>query len=222
MNKYLFLPVSAILTSLSLWAQADNPKYPQPEFSKEVYFLRKDSANTVIRLEKGSSKMESKTKMGGMGSSESGYTLEGEKSLVRLNNRNNLSFVFSTGVSSGSSSSLAQRDSMMLANGMDPSMMQGGIGSMTDPANTITLYKAESGKGTRKILMMKSPGAMSFGSKKMKSSDKYTFSVRKIREGYWELVIDKPLPRGEYAFSLMGMGMGNMDGSTTLFAFAIE
>lgn len=37
-----------------------------------------------------------------------------------------------------------------------------------------------------------------------------------------KLVIDKPLPKGEYAFSMKGMGMGNMDGSTTLFAFAIE
>ena len=61
-----------------------------------------------------------------------------------------------------------------------------------------------------------------FGGKKSQSSDKYTFSVRKIREGYWELVIDKPLPRGEFAFCMMGMGAGNMDGSTTLFAFAIE
>ena len=70
--------------------------------------------------------------------------------------------------------------------------------------------------------MMKSPGAMPFGSKKMQSSDKFTFSVKKIREGYWELVIDKPLPKGEYAFTVMGMGMANMDGSTTLFAFAVD
>ena len=93
---------------------------------------------------------------------------------------------------------------------------------MDDPSKTITLYKTESEKGKRKIYMMKSGGAMPFASKKPKSSDKYTFSVRKIREGYWELVIDKTLPNGEYAFSMMGMGMGNMDGSTTLFAFAIE
>jgi len=46
--------------------------------------------------------------------------------------------------------------------------------------------------------------------------------VKKIREGYWELVIDKTLPKGEYAFSMMGMGMGNMDGSTTLFSFGID
>ncbi len=98
--------------------------------------------------------------------------------------------------------------------------MEDMMGGMNDPANTITLYKAESAKGKRKILMQKLGGA--FGGKKSQSSDKYTFSVKKIREGYWELVIDKPLPRGEYAFSMMGMGAGNMDGSTILFAFGVD
>jgi hypothetical protein len=93
---------------------------------------------------------------------------------------------------------------------------------MNDPSSTITLYKAESEKGKRKVIMQKSAGAMPFASKKSKSSDKNTFSVKKIREGYWELVIDKSLPKGEYAFSMIGMGMGNMDGSTTLFAFGID
>jgi hypothetical protein len=36
------------------------------------------------------------------------------------------------------------------------------------------------------------------------------------------LVIDKPLPRGEYAFSMMAMGAGSMDGSTTLYAFGVD
>jgi hypothetical protein len=216
-KKYLFLLASAILASLSLWSQPDNAKYPEPEFSNEVYFLKKDSVNTVLRLEKGSSKMDTKAKLGGMGGAETAYTLGGERSPVRLHGGHNLSFVFSTGASVGSSSS-AKRDSMLLANGMDPSSM----GNMTDPANTIILYKGEPGKGNRKILMMKSPGMSPFASKKMKSADKYTFSVKKIREGYWELVIDKPLGKGEYAFSMVSMGMGNMDGSTLLFAFAID
>lgn len=218
--KKCFLFLAAFLIVGATWAQSNKTKYPEPEFSKEVYFLKKDTVTTVIRLEKNSSKMESKTKMGGMGGAESGYSIEGEKSPVRINIRNNLSFVFSTGASGSSSSST--QDSMMRANGMDPAMMQNPMASLTDPSNTITLYKAESGKGKRKILMMKSPGAMAFGNKKMQSSDKFTFSVKKIRDGYWELVIDKPLPKGEYAFSLMGMGMTNMDGSTTLFAFGVD
>ena len=86
----------------------------------------------------------------------------------------------------------------------------------------ITLYQADVEKGERKIYLMKSGGAMPFASKKNKASDKYSFSVRRIRDGYWELVIDKTLPKGEYAFTVMGMGMANMDGSVTLFAFAID
>ncbi|HWR32577.1 MAG TPA: hypothetical protein VN451_03585 [Chitinophagaceae bacterium] len=195
-------------------------KYPEPEFSKEVYYLKKDSTYSVMRLEKGSSKMESKLKMGGMGGSESAYILDGEKSTVRLNSGNNLSFVFSTGVSSGSSST-SQRDSMMRANGMDPSMME-GMGGMNDPESTITLYKVESANSKRKVLLQKNPSMIPFGSKKQKSGDKYTFSVKKIKEGYWELILDKTLPGGEYAFTLMGMGMGNMDGSITIFSFAVE
>jgi hypothetical protein len=108
----------------------------------------------------------------------------------------------------------------MRANGADPSMM-GGMAAMTDPANTINLYKADVAKGKRKILMQKVGGA--FGGGKVQSSDKYTFSVRKVRDGYWELVVDKPLPKGEYAFTLAPyMNTGAMDGSTMLFSFGID
>lgn len=220
-KKLVFVAILLSATSL-LSAQADKTKYPEPEFSKEVYFLKKDSVNSLVRLEKGSSKMENKTKAGGFGGYEMGYTLDGEKSSVRLSRQPELSFVLSTGASAKSPSS-PQQDSMMRANGMDPSMMngmEGMSGGMMDPTSMITLYKAESAKGKRKVLMQKAGGA--FGGKKSQSSDKYTFSVKKIREGYWELVIDKPLPRGEYAFSMMNMGAGNMDGSTLLFSFAID
>ena len=219
MKKYFLFPALLFIT-VSGSAQPDLTKYPEPEFSKEVYYLKKDSINSAVRLEKGSSKMEAKTKMGGLGGYENGYVLEGGKSTTRLGSGNKLSFIFSTGASVKTSN--PQNDSMMRASGMDPAMMQGMMGGMDDPASTITLYKVESEKGKRKILMQKSGGAMPFSSKKVKSSDKYTFSVKKIREGYWELVIDKTLPGGEYAFTTMNMGMGSMDGSTTLFAFAID
>jgi len=210
--------IALVLVCSGFVLQAQN-KYPDPEFSKEVYFLKKDSVNSLVRLEKGSSKMDNKTKMGGMGGYEMGYTLDEEKSTVRINKQPDLSFVFSTGASVNTSS--PEKDSMMRANGMDPAMMNAMDGmSMNDPANTISLYKAETAKNKRKFLMQKAGGA--FGGKKSQSGDKYTFSVRKIREGYWELVIDKPLPKGEYAFKMMGMGPSNMDGSTTLFAFGIE
>jgi hypothetical protein len=216
--KKSFLFVAAVLIAMITLAQ----KYPEPEFSNEVYYLKKDSVNSIIRLEKGSSKMESKTKMGGFGGSESGYELADSKSAVRLKSGSNLSFVYSTGAASPSSSK--ERDSMMQANGMDPSMMQGmtGMNGMNDPASTITLYQLEQANGKRKVLLQKNPGMIPFGSKKQKSSAKYTFSVKKIKEGYWELVIDKFLPNGEYAFTMMNMMNMGMGGETLLFAFAID
>jgi hypothetical protein len=113
---------------------------------------------------------------------------------------------------------------MMQANGMDPSMMQGagGMSSLNDPVNSITLYKLDVSGGKRKVLLQKNPGMMPFGSKKQQSSNKYTFSVKKIREGYWELVIDKFLLKGEYAFTLMNMMSMGMSGETLLFAFGID
>jgi hypothetical protein len=69
-------------TALLLSAQPGKKNYPEPEFSNEVYYLQKDSIYSLIRLEKGASKMETKTKMGGFGGAEMGYTLDGEKSPV--------------------------------------------------------------------------------------------------------------------------------------------
>jgi hypothetical protein len=200
-----------------IYSQSTNAIYPEPEFSKEVYFLKKDSVYKAIRLEKNSSKMDTKVKMAGFGGAENAYLIEGEKSPIRITGGANLSFIFSTGPSTSASS--PQNDSIMKANGLDPSMMS-AYGNMNDPSNTITLYKAESAKGNRKIYLMKTGGAFSMG--KNKSSDKFTFSLKKIREGYWELMIDKSLPKGEYAFAVQGTNMNNMDGSIVIFAFAID
>jgi len=109
--------------------------------------------------------METKTKLGGMGGSESGYIQGGEKSTVRLRAGNNFSFIISKGSRAGMSTS-RQRDSMMRANGMDPSAMSGMMGGMDDPSSTITLYKAESEKGKRKILCRKSVALCHLATKK--------------------------------------------------------
>ncbi len=213
MKRYLFF-ITAIIASLGLHAQPDKSRYPDPEFGNEVCYLKKDSVNSLVRLEKNNSKMETKMKMAGFGGAESGYVFDGDKSSVRFTEGKNLSFIFSKQTSS--SASTAQRDSMMRANGADPSM----IGMMDgDPSSTVTLYKTESGKGQRKIFLQKSPGA--FGGK-MHSSDKYTFSVRKIRDGYWELVVDKNLPKGEYAFTMTDMMSMSGMGDILIFAFAID
>ncbi len=219
MKKYSLL-LSAVFIYAGLQAQTDTKKYPEPEFANEIYFLKKDSVNSVIRLEKNSSKMETKTKAAGFGGSETGYTFDGEKSPVRFHG-GNFSFVFSTGASSSTNAaSNPGRDSAMRANGMDPSLMQSSFGGFTDPANTITLYKVETEKSERKIILQKTPGT--FGGKKIISSDKYTFSLKKIREGYWELMVDKPLSKGEYAFTIMNMMSMDVTGGRVVFAFGVD
>lgn len=211
MKKFLFTGI-VVCSLYSAGAQ----NYPEPDFSNEVYYLKKDNTPALVRLEKESSKMETKTKGAGFGGYENGYIVEGERSSVRLGQGNNLSFVISNGGNGRTNSAAA--DSVMRANGMDPGMTTAG---MSDPANTITLYKTEAGKGKRKILLQKAGGA--FSAKKLQSSDKYTFSVRKIRDGYWELVIDKTLPPGEYAFTSMNFtNMSSMDGSMTLYTFGVD
>ena len=191
--------------------------YPEPEFSNEVYYLKKDKDYSLVRLEKNSSKMENKTKI--VGPSEQSYSIEGDKSPVRISSGTNFSFVISKGSSQGSSSS-SKSDSVMKANGVDPNMMDEM--SMGDPSQAITLYKVSSEKSIRKIYLVKVGGYFSMGKNKLQSSDKMTFSVKKIRNGYWELLIDKPLPKGEYAFTMMGMGTGGMDGSSLIFAFGVD
>lgn len=203
-----------ILSSLLVQAQT----YPEPEFTNEITYLSKDSVYKLIRLEKGSSKQETNVKAAGFGGMENGYILSGTSSSVRLKSSTSQSFVFSTGASASNTNSSA--DSTMRANGLDPAMMRNPM-AMSDPAQSISLYKAQASKNDRKIILIKSGGMMSMG-KKAKTSEKYTFSTKKIREGYWELIIDKPLPKGEYAFGLTGaMGM-SMDGSVVLFAFGVE
>jgi len=120
--------------------------------------------------------MDTKIKMGGFGGAENCYVIEGVKSSVRIGSGEGLSFVFSTGASARTSS--AASDSMMLANGIDSASMSEMMGGMSDPANNISLYKTETGKGQRKILLQKSPGTLGFGAKKAYSNDnKNTRSV---------------------------------------------
>lgn len=214
--KILIFLLTVLIHCVAVYAQT----YPEPEFSNEVYYLKKDSAPTVMRLSKESSKIETKTKLGGMGGSESAYVMEGAKATARVPATNSLSFVYSTGATAKTKSN-DTRDSMMRANGMDPSMLE-GMGSANDPSQNITLFKLEVSGGKRKVLLQKNPGMSPFGSKKQKSSTKYSFSVRKVRDGYWELVIDKTLPSGEYAFTMNATQQGSVNSMTTLFAFGVD
>ena len=200
-----------LFMSASCFAQNN---YPDPEFFNEVYSYRKDSANKLQRLEKTSSKLDSKSKLGGFGGAETSYLIEGASSPINLNS-SQINFVIYT----GSAKSSFNMDSMMRANGLDPSKTPPIPGfSGGDPTSNIQLYKASVELGNRKIIYMKVPGA--FGGKKSKSSEKPGFSVRKVREGYWEIVLDKPLSKGEYAFT--SMGTASMDGAVSIFAFRVD
>ncbi len=215
MKKFLM-----VLSFMYVYNIACAQQYPEPEFSNEVYYLEKDTVYKTIRLEKESAKLDAKMKLGGFGGMENGYSIDESKSTVRITHGSNLSFIFFNGAPAKAGS--PQSDSLMNANGIDPEMMRNMADKMNNPLNNITLYKLETEKGKRKIIMQKSGGAVPFTSKKIKSSDKYTFSIKKIREGYSELVIDKTLPGGEYAFSVPQNGMGGMGGDVTLFAFGID
>lgn len=218
MKRYLFFSSLFCLASIGSLAQKSNQQYPLPEYNNEICFLNKDNA-TLMRLEKGSSKMESKMKMKGFGGGENGYTLDGGKSSVRLKSGSSLFFVFYTGETSSNLS--PEADSAMKANGMSQSMQMNPMSMMIDPSQTTSLYNMNSGKGKRMITLQSFSG-MKFLGKSKKESIKYTLSVKKIKEGYYEMLVDKPLPKGEYAFLLMGIGMSSMDGSSMLFAFGVD
>lgn len=206
--------IAVIATILCTPVCAYSQQYPEPEFTNEIYYLRKsESEVSVVRLEKDISNLDTKVKAAGFGGAESGYQITGERSAVRIASGTNLSFV----ISSGESSSDPGADSAMRAQGMDPGMYSGF--NRFDPSNAIVLYEADVVKDVRKVYLQKSGGYFAV---KNKSSKKFLFSVKKIREGYWELVIDKPLPKGEYIFTSLPMGMAGADGSTMLFAFGVD
>ncbi len=216
MKKRSLFFAAAINISLGLTAQIEAEKYPVPEYSNEINLLKKaDDSLSLQRLEKGSAKNEMKVKMMGMGGMDNGYQLEGEKSTIRLSSGSNLVFIYYTGQAGGTKSN-HMADSMMKANGIDMSAMQNPMSMMEDPSKTITLYNMQSGKGNRKI-MLQSMGIMG---KSKKTSKVYTLSVKKIKDSYYQMTVDKDLPKGEYAFLLMSGATA--DGSYPVFAFAVE
>jgi hypothetical protein len=223
MKPVAFFSILICVISSVAFAQGGKKVYPEPEFSKEIYLLHKDSVYTVSRLEKGSSKLESNMKMGGMGGGDNSYVLEGSRSNVRVGAGQDLSFVYYVGSSSNRDIS-PEEDSAIRASGVDPSMANMG-GSMSDmmndPSQTTALYNAQVEKGKRKIVLQSYGGmGLGLGKKKGKETTKFTLSIKKIRDGYYELVVDKPLPRGEYAFVISSYG--GMDGSQVLFAFGVD
>jgi hypothetical protein len=216
--KKIFLSLITLFAVNIIYAQ----KYPEPEFTNEVYYLKKDGSFTLVRLEKISSTMETKTKLGGFGGSEAEYAMDGNTSSVRIKAASNPSFIVSNGKGNSKGTGSGHSDSMMRASGVDPDLIQQAMGGMMDPGTRFTLYKTESGSSQRIILLQKNHGGP-FASKKVQSSDKFTFSVKMIHDGYWELIPDKALPPGEYAFSALDPTGGFARGpGALLFAFGID
>src|SRR4051812_20275119 len=142
----LFLLVLISFNSLQIYAQTTQ-KYPTPDYDNEIYFFNKDSAH-LSRLEKGSSKIATKTKMGGMGGAESDYTMDGDRSTVRLKTGSKLSFVFFAG--DHTKTTTPEADSAMMASGVSmPTGMGDPMSMLTDPSRTTSLYNVTSSKGKR-------------------------------------------------------------------------
>src|ERR1700704_551542 len=93
MKRIIFIFNLLLFSASFAYAQT----YPEPEFSNEVYFLNKNNGNALVRLEKGTSKMDQKTNM--ISGTELSYSMEGLKSPVRLSSGSNISFIISSGAS---------------------------------------------------------------------------------------------------------------------------
>lgn len=144
--------------------------YPDPEHPNEVYALQNDS-NALIRLEREISTLDVNTKMK-KGSVESSYSIDKERSTVRITH---FTFVF-------------REDS-------ETSFIPGFTESDSTPSfHSISLYKMASSKGKRKIVMM------NMSNQKSDQAEPLDLNFRKVRERYFEFIVDKPLQKGEYAF----------------------
>lgn len=209
--------LSSLCGLLACGLVADGQDYPNPEFNNEVYAFRKDSGK-LVRLEKQTATIENKTSV--VSGSRVEYNVEAGQATVRFANIDRLTFVFWTGaVATGAAPGVApgsHADSLIRSTGFDPTMMNAG--GANSPEN-FTLYRMDASKGKRTILLLKAGG---YFSKKGGESEKYSISTKRIREGYFEMVVDKKLPRGEYAFVIRSQGMDSMRGGATLFCFGVE
>jgi hypothetical protein len=214
------MKLSLITIGLSVFCsvspQNDKQKYPTPEFENEIYYLNKEN-NNLVRLEKGNSGLKTKNKMAGFAGSESDFQIDNEKSPVRIKEGSPMSFIYFTSESKTQGSSESDTASK---SGNTAQSVFSGFETMNNPSQTTSLYNAYPDQTIRKVVLQSGSGMRILG--KTKESKKYTFSVHKIRPGYLELIIDKPLPKGEYVFVVMGGFEINLDGSATLFAFGID
>ncbi len=102
-------------------AAVSTAKVPDPTFLNQIYYYWSDS---LLACPKSEGRMETKMKALGFGGSQSGYTLDGDRSALRIRAADILRFAFKS-----------------------------GSGGMMDPSMMIQLYKFESKKGSRQAVM---------------------------------------------------------------------
>lgn len=217
MKKTALVFIGALCGILACGLVALGQDYPNPEFNNEVYAFQKDS-NKLVRLEKQTVTIDNKTSI--VSGSRVEYNVDAGQATVRFGNIERYTFVFWTGaVASGIMPGVAagsRSDSLIRATGVDPSLLN--VGGANSPEN-FTLYRMDASKGKRTILLVKAGG---YFSKKGGESEKYSISTKRIREGYFEMVVDKKLPPGEYAFVIRSQGMDAMRGGATLYCFGVN
>jgi len=205
------------LMCLVSFAQDSKQLPPEPEFILEVYAFDKQKIG-LVRLEKENSRLETKTKMGGFAGAEYVYNLGGEKSTVRFSSSQVPSFVFryrgdnATATSYMNNSVLKDTLQKM---GSSVEQFNTMLDDVTNPVKTLSLYRLDVRKSGRALVFQSSGGAFSKGKK---ASDKLSVSFRLIRDGYYEIVVDKPLPKGEYCFLHAAVGLME----PTFFAFGVD
>ena len=193
------------------FSQTSKKVYPESEFLREVYALNTE-VNALTRLQKETSHLDMKAKMGGLGGSEYGYTIGGESSKVRFSSGRVPSFIYQW---RQDNSSPGKNGDSLTKMPQGPETMNSMYDQNMDPAGTISLYSVYPVKGQRKLLVQASGGAFGIGKK---ASVKQSLSFKKVKDGYYEIFVDKPLPKGEYAFMTSAMGSPDV----TLFVFGVD
>ena len=100
MPMRLLLLLVLLPATLSIFAQSGGAtavaakNAPNPSFLNQVYYYWADS---LLPLPKADGRMESKMKAMGFGGSQMGYTMDGEKSALRIRVADSLHFVVRSG-----------------------------------------------------------------------------------------------------------------------------
>jgi len=175
--KPLTICLILFLFSFNVHAQTSpttDAKSPNPEFVNHVYYYVSDS---LISLEQNQAHQMSKTKAFGYGGSESGFSMNGEKSPNRIKSADNMTFA-----------------------------VKMGGGMMMDPSMSIKLYHFNSKKGNREAIVSSYGGPYSHKSS-TDNPNEVSLNLKKSGNDVYLLIPASKLAPGEYGFLNMSGGM---------------